>query len=140
MMYVKALAADTWHTAPQQPIAEVVLEKTLVKSLESGVWSVNNQAVLVFPGLVVSFVSKLNANFFLEQPSRAERVVVEAGEIVAFYEDADALHFVAQGLAEPVSEDDVKQLAESKATHAKAANVLNITTPAKAGKRAGSHQ
>jgi hypothetical protein len=30
MLYVKALADDIWPSAPLQPIAEVVVEKTLV--------------------------------------------------------------------------------------------------------------
>ena len=136
MMYVRALASDTWNTAPLQPIAELRLDKTLVRALEKSTWSVNNTAVEVFPGLVVSFRQEAFAKWFLDRPERASRVTVEAGEIVAFYEDADAMYFVSQRLAELVGEEDVKQLAESRATHAKAANVLNITTPAKAGKRA----
>jgi hypothetical protein len=134
-MYVKALAADTWRSAPLQPTGEVVLEKTLVRSLEDGVWSVNRQGVLVSPGMVVSFREERDARFFLEQPHRAAPVIVEAGELVAFWEDADALHFVTQGLAEPVSQEEVL-LASSH--QAKANNVLkleNSTTKA-ANKRA----
>ena len=64
------------------------------------------------------------------------RVDVVAGEIVTFYEEADAQHFVEQGLAERVSKSEAKALLAESATHAKATNVHNITTPAQAGKRA----
>jgi hypothetical protein len=111
-MYVRAVASDVWHTAPLQPIGEHLVEKTLVRSLEDGVWSVNHQAVLVSSGLVVSFREAQDARFFLEMPHRAEPVVVEAGEIVAFYEDSDAMHFLSQRLAERVSEDEAKSLAQ----------------------------
>jgi hypothetical protein len=141
-MYVRALAGDVWRSAPlHSPVAEVVLEKMLVKSLEDGVWSVNRQAVLVSPGLVVSFREAQDARFFLEQPHRAAPVIVEAGELVAFWEDADALHFVSQGLAERVSEDEAKSLAQARdGGGTNADNVLDLPKPSKGGKRAGTHR
>jgi hypothetical protein len=134
-MYVRALAGDVWYTAPLQPIAEVLVEKTLVRSLENGLWSVNSVAVPVLPGLVVSFREERDAAFFLEMPHRAARVVVEAGELVTFYEDADAMYFVTQGLAERVNEEEAQALL-AVSHRAKANNVLtleNSTTKATKG-------
>ena len=45
MLYVKALASDTWLSAPLQPIAELRLAKMLVRALEHGSWGVNGAPV-----------------------------------------------------------------------------------------------
>ena len=81
-----------------------------------------------------AFREAQDARWFLDQPQRASRVDVVAGEVIAFYEAADAEHFIEQGLAERVNKQEAKaQLAESAS---KPDNVLQIQTPAKAGKRA----
>ena len=106
MIVVRARTSDAWNAVPKQPIGKRVVEKTLVKALEHGVWAVDHEPVYVFPGLVVSFIEAAQARFFLDRPQRAERLVVDAGELVVFHEDADAMHFVKQGDAEPASEEE----------------------------------
>jgi hypothetical protein len=148
MKYVRALADGAWLEVPipiVRPIDTEVdphappppkLVRTLVKACEQGLWSVNADGVPVSPGLVVGFREAQDAAWFLNQPHRADRVVVSAGEIVTFHEEADAQHFIEQGLAERVNRQEAKALLAEWATHAKATNVLNITTPAQAGKHA----
>ena len=77
--------------------------RTLVRSREQNIWCVNNEGLPVDYGLVVSFREAQDARWFLDQPQRASRVDVVAGEIVTFHEDADAEHFIEQGLAERVN-------------------------------------
>jgi len=150
MKYVRALADGQWVEVPipiYRPADAQVdphapeppkLVRTLVMARENGRWKVNHphEGVDVFPGLVVSFVDINDAEFFLNFPQRvrASRVVVEAGQIVVFHEDADAQHFITQGLAERVSKSEAKALLAASAP--KPDNVLQIQTPAKAGKRA----
>lgn len=132
MLVVKARTSDAWNAVPKQPIGKRVVEKTLVKALEHGVWAVDHDPVEVFPGLVVSFIEAAQARFFLDRPQRAERLMVDAGELVAFYEDDDALHFVEQGHAEQVGEDEAKALVDAARIHAANGNVHKM----KGGKRA----
>jgi hypothetical protein len=132
MMYVKALASDTWLAAPLQPVAELRLDKTLIRALEHGNWGVNGTPVQVFPGLVLSYRDKAYAGWWLDQPHRAQRVIVDAGELVVFHEDADAMHFVEQGLAELVSEEEAKDYDQRRAAAQR--NVLELSSAK--GKRA----
>jgi hypothetical protein len=78
MIVVRARTTDAWHAAPKQPVGKRILQKTLVKALEHGVWSVNQGPVEVFPGLVVSFIEANEAHFVLDRSRRAERIVVDA--------------------------------------------------------------
>jgi hypothetical protein len=125
MLYVKAIAGDIWPTAPLRPVGELVLEKQLVRALEHGSWGVNGTPVDVFPGLVVSYRDDAYARWWLDQPHRAQRVIVDAGELVAFHEDADAMYFVEQGLAELVSEEEATRLEHARA--AAQGNVLELS-------------
>jgi mannose-6-phosphate isomerase-like protein (cupin superfamily) len=132
MLYVKALASDTWLSAPLLPVAEQRLDKALVRALEHGCWGVNGKPVQVFPGLVVSYRDQAYSTWWLNQPHRAQRVIVDAGEVVAFHEHADALWFVEQGQAELVDEEEVKCLEQARA--AAQGNVLDLSSAK--GKRA----
>lgn len=127
MLVVKARTADAWHSVPKQPIGKRVVEKELVRALEQGTWAVNHEPVQVFPGLVVSFLEAEEARFFLDRPQRAERVQVDAGELVAFHEDADGMHFVKLGDAEPVSEDEAKKFVDAAQSGATSGNVHTLT-------------
>jgi hypothetical protein len=149
MQYVRALCEADWLEVPinierpaePDPHAPELpkFARTLVMALEHGVWKVNNSelGVYVYPHLVLGFNDVVDANFLLAYENRASRVHVVPGQVVLFHNDEDALHFVALGQAERISEEEAKQLAESKATHARAANVVTIATPAKASKRTG---
>ena len=144
MKYVKALTDGAWLDVPihieratePDPHAPPPpkLVRTLVKALEQGMWSVNTEGVPVFPGLVVSFREAQDATWFLNQPHRAERVDVVTGQIIVFHNDEDANHFITQGLAERVNRKEAQ--AELAAAASKPDNVLQIETPAQAGKRA----
>ena len=131
MIIVRARTSDAWHSAPKQPIGKRVVEKTLVKALEHGTWAVDGEPVSVFPGFVVSFREPADARFFLDRPERAERVQVDAGELVAFHEEADGMHFVKLGDAEPVSEDEAKKFVDAARIHHANGNVHKM-----GGKRA----
>ena len=49
MLYVKALAGDTWPSAPSSPSPSSRLDKTLVRALEHGIWGVNGAPVARLP-------------------------------------------------------------------------------------------
>ena len=81
---------------------------------------------------MVSYRDDAYARFWLDQPHRAQRVIVDAGEVVVFHEDADALWFVEQGQAELVSEEEAKSYEAGRA--AAQGNVLELSSAK--GKRA----
>jgi hypothetical protein len=110
MMFVRVLAAGMWRTAPIGPNADS--EKTLVQARVFGVWSVNRRGVEVFPGLVLSSLEPEDAQFF-KRSDVGSMPFVEKGEIVAFDNDDDAMHFVSEGLAERLSDEEARPLLDA---------------------------
>jgi hypothetical protein len=115
MQYVRALVNDQWREVPVKvaPPAEPdphapeppKLVRTLVRCEEVGKWCVNNAefGVDVSPGLVLGFNRAEDAEFFLlSEKKRASRVQVSKGDIVTFWNDEDAQHFIDIGQAEKV--------------------------------------
>jgi hypothetical protein len=125
MLFVRVLEAGVWRTAPIGPDCEY--EKTLVVSRVVGLWSVNRRSVEVFPGLILSFLEPEDAQFF-RNSDVAALPFVEKGEIVAFECDDDAVHYVSQGLAEPLSQEEAQPLidAAKAALEAKRDEMLKI--------------
>ena len=103
MMIVRAKAAGVWRTVPQTPPRD--WEKTMAMVLpEFGhdTWCVDHLPVRVFPGLVISFLEKEDAQWFIDH-KRASLPIFETGMEIVFHNDKDALYFVGQGLAEQIS-------------------------------------
>jgi hypothetical protein len=92
-----------------------------------GVWSVNRRGVEVFPGLILSFLEPEDAQFF-KSSDVGSMPFVAAGEIVAFECDDDALHYVNQGLAERLSEEEAQPLIDAAraALAAKADEMIKV--------------
>lgn len=126
MMIVRAKAAGLWKSVPYTPARE--WEKTMVRVAhvqrdentgDWPSWAVGHRGVRVFPGLIISFPEKEQADHFLGRPNqlepkRAEPVIVETGHELVFESDADALYFIGQGIAEALtaslSYEDVMRL------------------------------
>jgi hypothetical protein len=85
----------------------------------------------VFPGLVVSFDDINDANFFLASPSRAVRLHVSPGQIVQFYAEEDAEHFVSLGQAEEVHWKAAQRELAAKAASAEPAKVVGLKRAAR---------
>jgi hypothetical protein len=133
MMFVRVLEAGVRRTGPIGPNADS--EKTLVMSRVVGLWSVNRRSVEVFPGLILSFLEADDAQFF-KTSDVAAMPFVEAGEIVAFECDDDAIHYVSQGLAERLSEQEAKPLLDAARDQlaAKADEMLKVRLENKTAK------
>jgi hypothetical protein len=110
MIFVRVLEAGVWRSAPIGPDCE--FEKTLVMSRVVGLWKVNHKPVDVVPGLIVSFLEPGDAHFF-KSADVGGMPFVEAGEVVAFECDDDAMHYVTQGLAERLSDEEAKPLLDA---------------------------
>jgi len=115
MIIVRAKAAGIWGKCPQNPPRD--WEKTLVRVARvqeaNETWAVNHRPVKVFPGLILGFLEKENADFFL-QTRRAEQNIVETGMELIFESNDDARHFVTHGMAEaltpPMTYEEVMEM------------------------------
>ncbi len=101
MIILRALASGVWRSVPQTPARD--WEKTMVIANEVARWAVNHRPVDVFPGLVVSFLEREDAEFFLAA-RRGTLPIIETGQLTILEHDDDARHFVNQGPAEALSQ------------------------------------
>jgi hypothetical protein len=137
--YVRALVEADWHEIPV-PVARPVdpdphapeppkLVRTVVLALEDGLWGVNGVPVNVFPALAVSFNSSADANHFFGYADRACRLHVVPGQLVQFYDERDADHFVAIGQAERIHHKAARRELAAKAEQP--ANVVGLKRAAR---------
>ena len=129
-MYVKALADGAWLEVPihieratePDPHAPPPpkLVRTLVQGARAGTVVGEHGGRAGLPGTrrLASVRSRTRA-WFLNQPHRAERVDVVAGQIVVFHNDEDAQHFIEQGLAERVQQERGESSARGVGTEAR---------------------
>jgi hypothetical protein len=133
MQFVRVLESGVWRTAPIGPNADS--EKTLVQARVVGLWNVNHKPVDVVPGLILSFLEPEDAQFF-KTSDVGSMPFVEAGEIVAFDNDEDAMHYVNQGQAERLSEQEAQPMldAAKAALEAKRDEMLKVRLENKTAK------
>jgi hypothetical protein len=136
MLVIKSLVDDMWGSVPYGS-ADEPQQRTLVQSLEHGLWCVNSIGVPVFPGLVVGFIQANDARFFTDRSHRATRPYVETGTILAFDEDDDARYFVGLGVAEELLRNDAQTfLARARECPAPAPTSSVVPMRTKGGQRA----
>lgn len=112
MHFVRSKEAGVWTDTGS---------RFLVRSLVKALWAVNQQGVVVEPGLVLGFNRQEDAVYLLEahvprepadmlkkpEEPKADQVYVEVGSIVCFHDARDAAYFVEKGRGDPMSEQDV---------------------------------
>ena len=116
MFIVRSLTSGPWRTVDITDInGNKFADKFLIMAREHGNWNIDNRAVVVEPGLCVSFKDENDAIFFLAQ-NRAMTVAVEPNMYVAFELEADAKFFVQKALGEMLSTREAEDLLARGAT------------------------
>lgn len=110
MFIVRSLTSGPWRTVDIVDVnGNKFADKYLIMAREHGNWNIDNRAVVVEPGLCVSFKDENDAIFFLAQ-NRAMTVAVEPNMYVAFELEADAKFFVEKALGEMLSKREADEL------------------------------
>lgn len=110
------MAADHASQSNPNPRPPRHLVRVLV---EEGVWNVDNKGVEVERGLVVGYQRLEDAEYMLtghhprKEAPRAEKVIVQAGMIVCFYDEKDAHWAVRSGKADSMTPTEVMQAMEA---------------------------
>lgn len=108
--FVQSLDDGVWDaiTETYPDFSTPRARRFLVRACVEGKW----MGIEVEPGLVVGFEREDDAAYFLnahnprKEAPRAVQVVVQKGEVVAFWTAADASYFVRKGLAVALSEEE----------------------------------